>query len=116
MDEVMDVRPSPESTPLLETAPDPKGIRASPSHIRVLVIYATFILLQNLAGFLQQTPELRILESIVCRNYYRQHRVVIGGLADSKLDEERQCKIGPVQAELATLRGWSQVFDLLPGM
>ncbi|KAE8351970.1 major facilitator superfamily domain-containing protein [Aspergillus coremiiformis] len=47
----------------------------------------------------------KIMESIVCRNYYDQ--------PGTQPTSERSCKIEPVQSELAAIRGYQQLFDCL---
>ena len=62
---------------------------------------------------ISQIPRLRLLESNVCRTYFRAHEpAAIDSITDT-VPEER-CKDSQVQAELASLIGWSVLFANIP--
>ena len=107
-----------EDTPLLKSFPEPLG-SASPSHAKhlqsyVLTIMILFIFVVDFAIFLQTAPRTRVIESIICNNFYREHDP--SQIGDKGVVDERLCKIDPVQGELAMLAGWGDFFDNLPGM
>ncbi|MCJ1352665.1 MAG: hypothetical protein MMC33_002649 [Icmadophila ericetorum] len=79
--------------------------------ITVLVIAVTILV--NLPGLLQDAPQLRILEDILCKKYYQ--RIDATKIIDGKIDEAL-CKIELVQGEVATLRGWVTFTATLPGL
>lgn len=60
-----------------------------------------------------------IMESIICKNYYGDINTISTTSAQDFIDfskswtDDRRCKIEPVQSELATLRGWQQLFGCL---
>ncbi|CAG8898197.1 unnamed protein product [Penicillium egyptiacum] len=66
-------------------------------------IFCTLIyLLIGIGYFISAAPQLRLLESIICQQYYED--------SESSASEagipEHLCKEGPVQAALAQLLGW----------
>lgn len=58
-------------------------------------------------------PMQRIYESIICRDYYREHDPTMIG-KDREV-EEGLCKVPHVQLELAKLRAWLGLMESLPG-
>lgn len=76
-------------------------------------IFCTLIyLLMGIGYFISAAPQLRLLESIICQQYYEG--------SESSASEagipEHLCKEGPVQAALAQLLGWQSFFDNIPGL
>ncbi|KAI4140055.1 MAG: hypothetical protein LQ340_007931 [Diploschistes diacapsis] len=59
-------------------------------------------------------PMQRIYESIICRDYYREHDPTMIG-KDREV-EEGLCKVPHVQLELAKLRAWLGLMESLPGL
>lgn len=49
----------------------------------------------------------KIFEDILCRQYYAAHPIH---------PSEQNCKIAPVQNELARINGWKDTFDALPSI
>jgi hypothetical protein len=70
-------------------------------------------LMVEIGDFLIRAPFMRILESILCRQYWQQHDRT--RFPTGEIDEER-CKIGSIQADLAMLKGWDLLFSCLPTM
>lgn len=70
-----------------------------------------FIVLVEIGACLQAIPMIKILEDIVCRQYYPElaYSSRSGGVDDLR------CKSKEVQSELVVLRGWALTFDFLPG-
>jgi hypothetical protein len=60
------------------------------------------------------TPLLRLLESNVCRNYYRHHDSSAIAL-DGNVPED-QCKVVEIQGRISDLNGTASILTLLPGM
>jgi len=58
--------------------------------------------------FIIIAPLTQLFEEVICRQYYEEH--VLQFFAD-----HRDCKIAPIQSELAIVRGWKGFFDALPG-
>lgn len=83
------------------------------------LIIGSIVLLVDLGTFLAQAPLVRLFESIRCLEFYQQHdpSVIIyppgGGLGTVP---EKYCKIDPVQDTVATIIGWQQLWDAVPGV
>ena len=84
--------------------------RRSALFFLVLVLVITVII--DIGGNMMIAPGQRILESIICKNYYRAHNPEQVGPSGEV--PEKLCKIAPVQKEMATLRGWVGMVDALP--
>ncbi|PYH97882.1 MFS general substrate transporter, partial [Aspergillus ellipticus CBS 707.79] len=69
-------------------------------------------LLMGIGYFLSAAPQLRLLESIICRQYYKETEPT---WSEAGIPEHL-CKTGPVQAALAQLLGWQSFFDNIPGL
>lgn len=82
-----------------------------------------FVAILTLADGLNVSPTKRLMESILCYEYYERHdpskillsrdQVRPGALGGV---DELLCKIAPVQASVASLAGWQTFFDGFPGM
>ena len=65
----------------------------------------------DFGAFLGATPQIKIFEDIICRDYYAKlNQTIILPLDDAI------CKTEPVQSELALINGWKRTFDVLPSM
>lgn len=92
---------------------------AAPSGSRVgrLSIFALCVLLVTIGDFgilLVTVPQTRLYESIACYHYYELHdpsRIGPGGGV-----AEKWCKVAPVQAEVAFVRGYEALFTSIPGV
>ncbi|KAM3486724.1 hypothetical protein MY8738_000218 [Beauveria namnaoensis] len=80
-----------------------------PTVFKVTVAVSVIILISDVVASVPMTPRLVIFEDIICRNYYDAW----GGNGDSRLGD---CKVEPVQAELAVINGWKETFDTIPGV
>ncbi|KAM3523409.1 hypothetical protein MY4038_008209 [Beauveria bassiana] len=80
-----------------------------PTVFKVTVAVSVIILISDVVASVPMTPRLVIFEDIICRNYYDAW----GGSGDSRLGD---CKVEPVQAELAVINGWKETFDTIPGV
>jgi len=70
----------------------------------VVWLISIFIFIIDFGENLRIIPELRLLESALCRRYYLEHD---NSLVDHNGDvDEKYCKIDVLQAELMMLRGW----------
>lgn len=76
---------------------------------RVIAIIAICTIIADLAGYGSIAPQLQIFEQAICRDYYASI-----GVSTNTLDQD-QCKIEPVQSELALINGWFDSFQTLPG-
>lgn len=73
---------------------------------------ASFFL--NFAAFINLAPQLRIFETVICRNYYDKHDPDLFPYPEEI--PEAKCKISPVQSEIALLQALKASFDAIPGM
>ena len=63
---------------------------------------------------LVEIPKVRLIEHAVCQRYYRSHPLAEGGAEYSI--PERQCKLVPIQAEVALITGWRMSLDAIPSV
>jgi hypothetical protein len=85
-----------------------------PEKRRVVYVCLALRASEALGYALMSTPLLQLLESNVCRNYYREHNDVVVPL-DSSI-AERSCKAAEVQSDISYLNGTNSILGLLPGM
>ncbi|EGX93797.1 MFS multidrug transporter, putative [Cordyceps militaris CM01] len=81
--------------------------RAAPTHLTVTLAASALILILDVVASVPMTPRLVIFEQIICRTHYR---------AWGRDDAMGDCKVAPVQAELALVNGWKETFDTVPGI
>ncbi|KAK0724135.1 major facilitator superfamily domain-containing protein [Lasiosphaeris hirsuta] len=92
---------SPEQRPLL----GPKSDGHEQKHRRrVIAVSFSMVLLMDFAAFFLDAPQTSILEANICSRYYEP------------AEEEKDCRAGPVQAELATVSQMLNTFNQLPGL
>lgn len=70
---------------------------------RILLVGSFLVLIVDFGFFLAIPAQTRIFEDILCRQYY--------GSTDNLA--EADCKVVPVQSELARIAGWKEAFDPL---
>lgn len=60
-------------------------------------------------------PATAFLEQIFCKNYYGiRHPIGLSwSSANAVLVED--CKVEPVQSDMAYINGWKEAFEILPG-
>ncbi|KAH8150986.1 uncharacterized protein LAJ45_05169 [Morchella importuna] len=81
---------------------------------RATLLCFVIIVTVDMAGYLSSAPQVRLFESIVCLDYYRENDPsLIGG--DGSVPEEL-CKVDSVQREIAMLNGMQTLFSNIPGV
>jgi len=70
---------------------------------RVFIALLAMICVLDLGAVLGQSPSTQIFEEIICSNYYNAHSKDPSKVLDTR---NYNCKIEPVQSELAYLTGW----------
>ncbi|KAF2720183.1 MFS general substrate transporter, partial [Polychaeton citri CBS 116435] len=116
-----------ENAPLLEVHNDSQYSIPSSHYERfstkVTFLVTLLIFLTNCAEQLTESPRTRILESILCYEYFESAdptkvEVGRGTLAHGALNgvAEVWCKFDPVQSELAALGGYQQFLDGIPSL
>ncbi|KAI8945871.1 major facilitator superfamily domain-containing protein [Xylaria longipes] len=73
----------------------------------VTIAIGAVIMLANFSSVITMAPRLAIFEDVICRQFYSD-RTDIAGAPD--------CKIEPVQSEVAFVNGWEKTLSLLPGL
>lgn len=74
---------------------------------RILLVGSVLVLLADFGFFLAIPPQTKIFEDILCNQYYASQSIP---------PFEADCKIAPVQSELARINGWKDTFDALPSI
>lgn len=88
----------------------------SPFYPRALFFIFALSFVADLGGSLVDTPEVRLLEMAVCRDYYREHDPSrIGPPPLSYIDEEL-CKVDEIQVDLAYIRAVKSLLMTVPGL
>ncbi|KAH0603176.1 uncharacterized protein H6S33_008180 [Morchella sextelata] len=102
------------------TLPTPAALRTTIAHqlsnvqFRATLLCFVIIVTVDMAGYLSSAPQVRLFESIVCLDYYRENDPgLIGG--DGGVPEEL-CKVDSVQREIAMLNGMQTLFSNIPGV
>lgn len=85
-----------------------RTLPGTPSVLAITVAASILILILDIVGAVPTAPRMVIFEDIICRNHYASSR----DGADHVID----CKIEPVQSELARINGWKETFDTIPGV
>jgi MFS family permease len=87
--------------------------KKKPWMLLVVLIFAmiTFI---DVGAFLAEPPQTRIFEANLCLTYYREEdpSVILG---DGSIPE-KLCKVDIVQQRLASIFGWQEMFNAIPGI
>ena len=79
----------------------------SPSALSVTITATVLLFLTDIVALAPVAPQMVIFERIICRNYYAEWQTGAGW--------NNNCKIEPVQSELAIVNGWWGTFDSIPG-
>ncbi|KIW23465.1 uncharacterized protein PV07_11659 [Cladophialophora immunda] len=103
-----------DSAPLLGTASNVGDDGERKNHSRLLLKIYIVVFCLNLAFQILAPAQTQIYESIYCSQWYRRHPV--DSLPPSSEIPESYCKIGPVQTQVSTLKGWYEFFAAAPGL
>ena len=106
-------------TPLLQRISsrddeEPTTIPPHPHLIRVVAIVIVSVFLVEVGDYMMRAPFLRILEDIVCRNFY-ESTAPFGSHVTLPIPED-ECKIAPVQARVAMIKGWDSALSCIPAI
>jgi MFS family permease len=99
-----------EESPLLPPL-SPSPPKKHPHVFRVLFLCVLSIFLIEIGDFMQRAPWTRILEDIVCREHFSTH----ARRWEPEIPEQ-DCKVAPVQARVAMLKGWDLSFSCMPAI
>lgn len=81
----------------------------------IIALLTGVMFLVNFGAYMMTMPSYRIYEDIICRHYYDSLSGPLHLSLDTPIEEEL-CKVGPVQAELATVIGGIFVASSIPGL
>jgi MFS family permease len=120
-----------ETSPLLrpiiperrDTLGSPTQKHHSPSRRTITVLICLAVILSSCGTQLTESPQTRIMESIICYRHYEVHdpskilvgRGTVGPGAIGGVDEH-WCKEDAIQEQLAMLRGYQQLLDGFPSL
>ncbi|KAJ5544759.1 MFS transporter [Penicillium sp. DV-2018c] len=79
------------------------------TRFRILITLIVILLSFEIGGQMIPGPMVRIIETIACDNYWRRHDPA--RLPPSGHLPEHLCKIAAVQTEVATVKGYSDLFE-----
>jgi hypothetical protein len=71
------------------------------------VALSALLMMADVCNLVTIAPRMAIFENIICSQYY-------AGFQDIAVVVD--CKIEPVQGELARINGWKKTFHVIPGM
>jgi hypothetical protein len=118
-DAAEELNPVDESTPLLgqevSATQERRQPAAWPVYFTPLAIVIVFAIVADLGGSLIDTPEVRLLEMAVCRDFYRIHNPKVIGPPPLSYVDENLCKLEEIQSNLAYLRATKAMLTVLPG-
>ncbi|KAI4210890.1 MAG: hypothetical protein LQ351_006294 [Letrouitia transgressa] len=84
-------------------------------YLRTVYLCALLRALATFSAAVSQVSRLRLLESIVCRTFYRSNNpTAIDEVTDTV--PEAECKGSIIQAQLAFLLGWDALFQNIPAL
>jgi hypothetical protein len=76
---------------------------------RAIFLCALLVFLFSLSENVMTAPKIRVLEFAVCFDYFTGREPGSPGPI-----KEQQCKIAPIQQQLAVLRAWLGALEALP--
>jgi hypothetical protein len=95
--------------PHLTVSQTPVAKTGRPSALHTILSTAAALLILNMGSHITFAPQTAILQDIVCAKYYASSTPPL-------LPPRRgECKIEPVQSEVAHINAWKDVFEALPG-
>lgn len=65
----------------------------------------------SISGCMTEAPQIRLYESVVCRDYYTTHDP--SAIRDDGTIPEASCKIESIQADLAVILSYQKLFNLV---
>ncbi|KAK3196983.1 hypothetical protein GRF29_1536g187778 [Pseudopithomyces chartarum] len=81
-----------------------------------VILVGLFSLVADMGGSMVDTPDVRMLEMAVCRDYYRSHNATVIGPPPQSYVPEKLCKVPQIQNNLAYLRAIRSLLMTIPGL
>ncbi|EXJ67441.1 uncharacterized protein A1O5_09454 [Cladophialophora psammophila CBS 110553] len=104
-----------ESAPLLSSPRDGnEGRGKAKNHSSLFFKIYAVVFCVNLGFQILAPAQTQIYETIYCSQWYRRHP--IDSLPPTSKIPESYCKIGPVQTQISTLKGWYEFFSAAPSL
>ncbi|KAI0398868.1 major facilitator superfamily domain-containing protein [Xylaria palmicola] len=100
---------------LRETAGD-AALSTTSLYPRAVFFIFALSFVADLGGALVDTPELRLLEMAVCRDYYLDHNPSVIGSPPLSYVDEKLCKIKEIQVDLAYIMAVKSLLMTVPGL
>ncbi|KAK4165567.1 major facilitator superfamily domain-containing protein [Cladorrhinum sp. PSN259] len=115
--------PSDDHPAALEEPLGPKPMSVK-SILFTMLTSAGVVFLLDIGNSLSLAPQTAILESIVCQRYYErlhgqlnwQYQGNVSVISWGAGGTDKDCKIGPIQSQVAFINGWKDVCETLPGI
>ncbi|TDZ21198.1 MFS efflux pump atnC [Colletotrichum orbiculare MAFF 240422] len=98
------------------SGPEDDDTVAHPLYPRAAVTTFIILFIASIGGALISTPEVRLLEMAVCRDYYREHDPRVIGHPPLSYIDEQLCKLSPIQSNLAYLQATRSLIMTIPGL
>ena len=90
--------------------------RQRPSQLRILTILLLYVIFLDLGYELILPAQTRVFEAIYCKDYYKKHEPDLIGSDGGDGVDEKWCKVGVIQGQVAMLKGWQITLDSIGSM
>ncbi|KAF2970819.1 hypothetical protein GQX73_g2829 [Xylaria multiplex] len=87
--------------------PDSSDQSSTRKAFTITIAISVLLMMAEFTNLIAMAPRMAIFEDIICRQYYADWQDMTS-VAD--------CKIEPVQSELARINGWKRTSTMLPGL
>ncbi|TDZ30315.1 MFS efflux pump atnC [Colletotrichum spinosum] len=98
------------------SGPEDDDTVTHPLYPRAVVTTFIILFIASIGGALISTPEVRLLEMAVCRDYYREHDPRVIAHPPLSYIDEQLCKLSPIQSNLAYLQATRSLIMTIPGL
>ena len=85
--------------------------RTPRSSLWIVLSLAAVMLILDISSYIAMAPETAILEDIACSKYYNR----LEQMNPPASFQTRDCKIKPIQSEVALINGWKDALETIPG-
>jgi hypothetical protein len=118
-----DDEPASETSPLVGDGNPPRNSPGNlpnqsshnhPRFLRVVIMVIATVFVIQVADYMVKAPLMRLLEDIICRKYYESAKPA--DIDFSLPIPEENCKLPPIQSQLAIFKGWDMVISCVPGI
>ncbi|KAJ6184693.1 hypothetical protein N7519_005994 [Penicillium mononematosum] len=96
--------PRSDREPCSQDESDDEDYYSTRNGFAVTIAISVLLMMADICNDIVMVPRMAIFEDIICRDYY-------AGIAAGA-----DCKIEPVQSELACINGWKRAFTMIPGL